>query len=73
MLLLSPTCFCSVSSRRGVTERQEIAKRIGLTVERAFQFAQPEVGDLYFLHSVKESGVVTVSIKREQRDWATEE
>ena len=69
----SRTCFCRVSSRRDVTERQEVAERIGLAAERAFQCAQPEADDVCFLHSVKGVELSSVSIKREQHNWATEE
>ena len=69
----SRTCFCRVSSRRDVTERQEVAERIGLAAERAFQCAQPEADDVCFLHSVKGVELSPVSIKREQHNWATEE
>ena len=69
----SRTCFCRVSSRRDVTERQEVAERIGLAAERAFQCAQPEADDVCFLHSVKGVELSPVSIKRQQHNWATEE
>ena len=68
----SRTCFCRVSSRRDVTERQEVAERIGLAAERAFPCAQPEADNVCFLHSVKRVELSPVSIKREQHNWATE-
>jgi hypothetical protein len=58
--------------RRGVSERQEIAERVGAAVERALACtpppeAQPEVP---FAHVVRHLSLPPYPISRPERDWA---
>lgn len=57
--------------RRGVTERQEIAQRVGDAVDRALLCTQPPPdGPTRFAHAVKHLELPPIRISRKERDWA---
>ncbi|HIM11136.1 TPA: hypothetical protein EYM26_10055, partial [Candidatus Poribacteria bacterium] len=59
--------------RHGLSERQEIAQRVGMAVERALQSTRPEIDPVSFRHRRKQVELSPVSIKQQQRDWALSE
>ena len=56
--------------RHGLSERQEIAQRVGMAVERALQSTRPETEPVSFRHRKMQVELSPVSIERHQRDWA---
>jgi hypothetical protein len=58
--------------RRGVTERQEIAERVGAAVERALACTPPpqEQPECAFSHLVHHLSLPPFEITRQDRDWA---
>lgn len=57
--------------RRGLTERQEIAQRIGDAVERAAACTRPGApGDERFAVLSRRLGLTRLKVTRKQRDWA---
>lgn len=60
--------------RRGVTERQEIAQRVGNAVQRALACAEPPTdNDAPFAHVTRELSLTPRYVSREERDWAQAE
>ena len=59
--------------RYGLSERQEIAQRVGMAVERALQSTRPETEPVSFRHRKMQVELSPVSIERQQRDWALSE
>ena len=59
--------------RRGLTERQEIAARVGVAVERALACTRPATGDTTFAHAVRRVELSPRAITRKERDWAEAE
>ena len=59
--------------RYGLSERQEIAQRVGMAVERALQSTRPETEPVSFRHRKMRVELSPVSIERQQRDWALSE
>ncbi|MDP6746348.1 MAG: hypothetical protein QGH37_04875 [Candidatus Poribacteria bacterium] len=59
--------------RHGLTERQEIAVRVGMAVERALQSIRPEIDPVSFRHQTVKAELTPVSIDRQQCDWALSE
>ena len=56
--------------RYGLSERQEIAQRVGIAVERALQSTRPETEPVSYRHRKMQVELSPVSIERQQRDWA---
>jgi hypothetical protein len=56
--------------RRGVTERQEIAQRVGEGVSRALACTSPEDDEIPVAHTVKRVSLPGRSITEFERDWA---
>jgi hypothetical protein len=56
--------------RRGLSERQEIASRVGDAVARALQCTHPEVGETVVRHACRRLPLSPRPITREERDWA---
>ncbi len=58
--------------RRGLSERQEIAERVGAAVERALACTPPPASqpDLAFAHQVRRLELPPFAISRQDRDWA---
>jgi len=59
--------------RRGVSERQEIAARVGDAVARALAGASPSTEDAPFVHTVRHISLTPWEITRAERDWAQAE
>jgi hypothetical protein len=59
--------------RRGLTERQEIAVRVGIEVERALQCTHPQTGEIPFAHVCKLLTLSPRHILQQERDWAMSE
>lgn len=59
--------------RYGLSEREEIAERVGIAVERALQSTRPETEPVRFRHRKRRVELSPVSIERQQRDWALSE
>jgi len=56
--------------RRGLTERQEIAARVGDAVARALLCTHPGTGDAAVAHACRRLTFSRRPITREERDWA---
>lgn len=59
--------------RRGVSERQEIALRVGDAVSRALACTHPAEGELAFRHSIKRVKLTPRQVNKRERDWAETE
>ena len=59
--------------RHGRSERQEIAQRVGMAVERALRSTQPATEPVSFRHRKMQVELSPVSIERQQRAWALSE
>jgi len=59
--------------RRGLSERREIAARVGDAVARALACTTPGSGDVALAHAVSRVKLTPRSISREERDWAKAE
>ena len=59
--------------RRGVSERQEIAERVAIAVERALEGAEPVTEEIPFAHEVRHLVLTPRQVSREERDWAEAE
>jgi hypothetical protein len=59
--------------RRGVSERQEIAARVGAAVTRALACTKPATGDTPFAHAVRRLELTPRRISQQERDWAQAE
>jgi hypothetical protein len=59
--------------RRGLSERREIARRVGDAVERALVCTVPNAGDIPFAHTVRRIELTPRSVSRAERDWAAAE
>jgi hypothetical protein len=60
-------------ARRGVTERQEIALRVGDAVERALACTRPDTGKTALAHRLIKRTLSPRRITRDERDWAAVE
>ncbi len=60
-------------SHRGVSERQEIAARVGDAVQRALPCTSPATGDTPFAHAVRRTGLSPRKVTQAERDWAQAE
>jgi hypothetical protein len=58
---------------RGVSERQEIAGRVGDAVARALACTEPSTGDTPFAHAVRRAALSPRKTTRAERDWAQAE
>lgn len=60
-------------SHRGVSERQEIAARVGDAVARALACISPSTGDTPFAHAVRCTELSPRKVTQAERDWAQAE
>jgi hypothetical protein len=58
--------------RNGLTERQEIARRVGDAVARALTCTPPPYGEIALAHRCKVLAFPPRRITKEERDWAVE-
>jgi len=56
--------------RRGVSERQEIARRVGQGVEDAMSCTEPTEGDLTLAHTVRRLDLPGRTVTSKEADWA---
>ena len=57
-------------ARRGVTERQEVALRVGDAVQRALECTKPQEGEAKVARSTRRLELSPIRITQPQRDWA---
>lgn len=59
--------------RQGLTECQEIARRVADAVSRALACTQPNTGDVAFAHITRHTQLTPFQVERRHRDWAAAE